>query len=409
MQSHQCFPTYILVTVCAASLGIGATCVAMPRQESSGNITVLTMQCDQGNYASCFALGTKYMTGIEVPKDVVRAAKLYQSACDHGNAKGCSALGLFYKTGIGVKQDIERAAVLCRRGCERGDGLGCAMLASMYETGEGLRKDMAAAVSFYQRGCDNGNPLSCAELGRMYFSSTGVSEDDERAIKLYQHACDERAALGCAGLGFAYGVGKGVAKDEAVAATFFQRACDLNYSKACATLAAIYEQGRGVTKDIPRALELYDRACALPEKQGCDSVSRLQSSVVQQQKTGPSSTGVATSGIQMLSDTEGVDFNSYLREVYVSVKKRWFANMPASIEKGQKGVNIVEFRILRDGSVPKNAVKMLVSSQKSDFDAASLQGISEAAPFSHLPELYSEPFIVLRITFYYNLPLTSPQ
>ncbi len=48
---------------------------------------------------------------------------------------------------------------------------------------------------------------------------------------------------------------------------------------------------------------------------------------------------------------------------------------------------------------------MVLSSGKSDFDASSLQGIREALPFGHLPEKFAQPFIVLRFTFYYNLPI----
>ena len=36
-------------------------------------------------------------------------------------------------------------------------------------------------------------------------------------------------------------------------------------------------------------------------------------------------------------------------------------------------------------------------------DAASVEGIQEAAPLAHVPENFSKPFIVLRFTFYYNL------
>ena len=134
MQSHQRFATLILLSMCAAYSEMTVTvCVAKPKQQSSENIAALKMQCEQKNYASCFSLGTKYMSGIEVPKDMVLAAKLYQGACDHGYAKACSALGFFYKVGLGVSQDTDRAVVLCRRGCEGGDGVGCAVLASMYE------------------------------------------------------------------------------------------------------------------------------------------------------------------------------------------------------------------------------------------------------------------------------------
>jgi TonB family protein len=110
-----------------------------------------------------------------------------------------------------------------------------------------------------------------------------------------------------------------------------------------------------------------------------------------------------TAGIEMLTPTEGVDFNGYLRSVYLTTKKRWFANMPPSVAKGQKGVNSVEFRILQDGTVPKEFMKVKAGSGKADLDQASLAGIREAAPFAKLPEKFTAPYIELRFTFYYNL------
>lgn len=116
------------------------------------------------------------------------------------------------------------------------------------------------------------------------------------------------------------------------------------------------------------------------------------------------SRGSARASIELRTDTEGVDFNDYLHDTYFAVKKHWFAKMPGSLVKGQQGTNTIEFRILQDGSVPKDSVKMITSSEKSDFDAASLQAIQEAMPFNHLPEKFSKPFIEVRFTFYYNLP-----
>jgi TonB family protein len=115
-----------------------------------------------------------------------------------------------------------------------------------------------------------------------------------------------------------------------------------------------------------------------------------------------SKVGRAACTMELVSDAQGVDFNSYLREVYLAVKKKWFANMPPSIEKGQQGKTTVEFRVLRDGNIPKDSPKMVSSSEKSDFDAASLEAVREAAPFSHLPEKASLRYIVVRFTFFYN-------
>jgi TonB family protein len=77
--------------------------------------------------------------------------------------------------------------------------------------------------------------------------------------------------------------------------------------------------------------------------------------------------------------------------------------MPASVAKGQKGINSVEFRILQDGSVPRDSMKSKASSGKADLDEASLSGILAAAPFAKLPADFTAPYIELRFTFYYNL------
>jgi TonB family protein len=122
-----------------------------------------------------------------------------------------------------------------------------------------------------------------------------------------------------------------------------------------------------------------------------------------------SKVGKVWCSIELISDEEGVDFNPYLQQIYFEVKKRWFANMPPSIEKGQEGRNIVEFHVLRDGNVPKDSVKMISSSEKTDFDTVSLETISDAAPFSHLPEKFSKLYIVVRFTFRYNLAPPKPQ
>jgi TonB family protein len=131
--------------------------------------------------------------------------------------------------------------------------------------------------------------------------------------------------------------------------------------------------------------------------------SKSNKNEVPQQQNGSESKGTANFGIEMLSNTEGVDFNSYLRDVYLSVKKNWLANIPPSLKMGQEGINKVELRVLQDGSVPKDFLKIVQSSKKGDFDSASLQGVREAAPFHHLPEPFSKDYIVLRFTFYYNL------
>jgi hypothetical protein len=116
---------------------------------------------------------------------------------------------------------------------------------------------------------------------------------------------------------------------------------------------------------------------------------------------------VWSSGLELLTDTEGIDFNPYLLTVLLSVRQNWYSLLPPSVKSAQQGINTAEFRVLQNGKVPVDFLKLTVQSGNEEFDRASLTAIRTATPFSNLPEKFSQPFIVLRITFYYNMPRKS--
>jgi outer membrane biosynthesis protein TonB len=113
--------------------------------------------------------------------------------------------------------------------------------------------------------------------------------------------------------------------------------------------------------------------------------------------------GSVGAGIEMLTPTEGVDFNDYLARVYQSVKRNWFAVMPASVELGDKGVVSLQFRILKNGGVPDGEPVKVFGSGKEPLDRAAISSIRASNPFEPLPPAFSGPYIELRFTYYYNL------
>ncbi|HLZ91070.1 MAG TPA: hypothetical protein VKQ28_05095 [Candidatus Acidoferrum sp.] len=113
--------------------------------------------------------------------------------------------------------------------------------------------------------------------------------------------------------------------------------------------------------------------------------------------------GSAAAGIEMLTPTEGVDFNDYLARVYQSVKRNWFAVMPASVELGDKGVVSLQFRIMKNGGVPDGEPVKVFGSGKEPLDRAAISSIRTSNPFEPLPTAFSGPYIELRFTYYYNL------
>jgi|SRR5580704_76696 TonB family protein len=131
--------------------------------------------------------------------------------------------------------------------------------------------------------------------------------------------------------------------------------------------------------------------------------SRSPSKAPQSSGAAPKTTDAPLGGLVLLTDTEGVNFDSYLTTVYRSVRDKWREGMPPSAKSGEQGRNVVQFRIMQDGKIPEDFLKLVYSSGKKDMDEASLESLRKAAPFSHLPDKFSQPFIELRVTFAYNL------
>ena len=124
---------------------------------------------------------------------------------------------------------------------------------------------------------------------------------------------------------------------------------------------------------------------------------------------GGSGGGLLSQGYELLTPTEGVDFTNYLARVLASVRRNWYAVIPESARLGDKGRVVLQFRILRNGSVPFPEPALLLGSGKEPLDRAALSAIRASNPFEPLPPAFSGPFIELRFIFLYNLRIDDVQ
>jgi hypothetical protein len=102
--------------------------------------------------------------------------------------------------------------------------------------------------------------------------------------------------------------------------------------------------------------------------------------------------------IDILSDTEGVDFGPYLKDVLVQVRQNWYRLIPADAEL-KKGRVAIEFRILKSGEVRD---MKLVASAGTALDRPACLGVTASNPFRPLPEAFHGPYIALRFRYFYN-------
>ncbi|MBS1840783.1 MAG: TonB C-terminal domain-containing protein [Acidobacteria bacterium] len=114
--------------------------------------------------------------------------------------------------------------------------------------------------------------------------------------------------------------------------------------------------------------------------------------------------GQAYGGMAMLTPDQGVDFSVYLARVQTVVDRNWQAVIPESVQLGEKGRVDLQFRIMRDGSVPPGYPIIVRSSGKEPLDRAAVSSIRASNPFEPLPPAFTGPYIELRAIYLYNLP-----
>jgi TonB family protein len=104
--------------------------------------------------------------------------------------------------------------------------------------------------------------------------------------------------------------------------------------------------------------------------------------------------------IEVLSDTQNVDFGAYLTDVVLpSVRRNWYSAIPESGQR-KKGKVEIEFAITRDGKV--RGMKLVFPSGDTPLDRAAWAGITGSDPFPHLPAEFQGQYLALRFRFFYN-------
>jgi len=119
---------------------------------------------------------------------------------------------------------------------------------------------------------------------------------------------------------------------------------------------------------------------------------------------GGGQSGRAYGGMAMLTPDQGVDFSVYLARVQQSVDRNWQAVIPESVMLGEKGIVVLQFRIMKDGSVPPGYPVLVRSSGKEPLDRAAVSSIRASNPFEPLPPAFTGPYIDLQAIYLYNLP-----
>ena len=117
----------------------------------------------------------------------------------------------------------------------------------------------------------------------------------------------------------------------------------------------------------------------------------------------PSQHSGAQGGVDILSDTMGVDFGPYIQRIVWDTEQAWWPIIPEEARPpfNKQGKVMIRFRIMPDGSVEG----MTLEGPSGDvaLDRSAWAGITGASPYPPLPKQFKGPFLELRFYFLYNI------
>lgn len=107
-------------------------------------------------------------------------------------------------------------------------------------------------------------------------------------------------------------------------------------------------------------------------------------------------------GVDVLSDTMGVDFNPYLRKIIREIYNTWLPLIPEEARPplNKQGETLIRFTILPDGRI--GAMNIDASTQDTALDRAAWGSITGVGQFPPLPSQFHGPNLELRIHYLVN-------
>ena len=114
--------------------------------------------------------------------------------------------------------------------------------------------------------------------------------------------------------------------------------------------------------------------------------------------------GAGSGGVQVLSDTQGVDFNSWLLRWHRETERTWDPLIPDEVNAPilKKGAVVIRFKVLPNGRIQEGSMVLEGRSGDTGLDRAAW-GALTGSNYPPLPREFHGPYLELRAIFLYNM------
>lgn len=171
-------------------LGVGAP------HDSDRIIHYLTLAAAQNDAPSMFDLGSYYLGGSGVAKDVAKGLALIKASADLGYGDAEALLGFQKVIGSGVEKDLDGGVRRLKSSVVHGSAQGAYYLGLLSEDGRGVPKDPATAVAYYRRGAQGGIADAQARYGMSLVRGYGTDKDIPAGAAMVRASAESGSMIG---------------------------------------------------------------------------------------------------------------------------------------------------------------------------------------------------------------------
>ena len=115
---------------------------------------------------------------LQSKPDIKRVTLLLNKGVEEGNSDSAYALGTWYLLGKNLEKDMCKAIDLLTLADDLNHPDACFDLAICYEKSEGISQDLERAFHLYLRAALYGDEQSFSEVGRCYYHGIGTKPDE---------------------------------------------------------------------------------------------------------------------------------------------------------------------------------------------------------------------------------------
>jgi len=114
--------------------------------------------------------------------------------------------------------------------------------------------------------------------------------------------------------------------------------------------------------------------------------------------------GAGSGGVEVLSDTQGVDFSNWLQRWHYETERTWDPLIPDEVNPPilKKGQVMIRFKVLPNGRLMEGSMVLEGRSGDVALDRAAW-GALQGSNYSPLPKDFHGPYLELRALFMYNM------